>query len=95
MTKIDIHNGLYTYRIEWVDYMKAFSIIAMVLHHTPITPEVNAFVYLICLPAFFFIVNAFVYLICLPAFFFIYTICIFFMGLFLMAFMAPYLAKLW
>lgn len=79
MTKIDIHNGLYTYRIEWVDYMKAFSIIAMVLHHTPITPEVNAFVYLICLPAFFFI----------------YTICIFFMGLFLMAFMAPYLAKLW
>ncbi len=39
--------------------MKAFSIIAMVLHHTPITPEVNAFVYLICLPAFFFIAGIF------------------------------------
>lgn len=48
MTKTD------TKRLVWVDYMKAFSIMAVVLFHTQIAPEIRTAVYLVCLPAFFF-----------------------------------------
>ena len=40
-------------RIEWIDYMKAFSIMAVVLYHTHIMPEIKTISYLVCLPAFF------------------------------------------
>lgn len=40
-------------RIGWIDYMKAFSALAVVLYHTNITPFVKSFVYLVSLPAFF------------------------------------------
>lgn len=43
-----------TKRLVWVDYMKAFSIMAVVLFHTQIMPEIRTAVYLVCLPAFFF-----------------------------------------
>lgn len=46
-------------RIPWVDNMKAFSTIAVVLNHTHITPEIKAFAYLLCLPAFFFTAGLF------------------------------------
>ena len=48
-----------TKRLVWVDYMKAFSIVAVVLFHTQITPEVRTAVYLVCLPAFFFAAGLF------------------------------------
>ena len=41
-------------RLQWVDSMKAFSIMAVVLNHTHIMPEIRTAVYLVCLPAFFF-----------------------------------------
>ena len=42
-------------RIKWIDSMKAFSIMAVVLNHTHhILPALVPFVYIICLPAFFF-----------------------------------------
>ena len=41
-------------RIAWVDYMKAFSIMAVMLYHTNIMPEIKSIAYIICLPAFFF-----------------------------------------
>lgn len=40
-------------RIEWIDYKKAFSTLAVVLYHTNITPSVKSIAYLVCLPAFF------------------------------------------
>lgn len=46
-------------RISWVDYMKAFSILAVVLNHTHILPELKTAVYLVCLPAFFFVSGLF------------------------------------
>lgn len=39
--------------------MKAFSIMAVVLNHTFIHPELKAYVYLVCLPAFFFVSGMF------------------------------------
>ena len=40
--------------------MKAFSALAVVLNHTHhITPEIKIVVYLVCLPAFFFIAGLF------------------------------------
>lgn len=41
-------------RIVWVDYMKAFSIMAVMLYHTNIMPEIKSIAYILCLPAFFF-----------------------------------------
>lgn len=41
-------------RITWIDSMKAFSIIAVVLYHTPCSSEIKAISYILCLPAFFF-----------------------------------------
>ena len=58
MTKIGKHSESIS-RIAWVDYMKAFSIMAVVLNHTHLTAEVKAYVYLICLPAFFFTAGIF------------------------------------
>lgn len=46
-------------RIKWVDYMKAFSILAVVLNHTHIPPDIKKYVYLVCLPAFFFVSGMF------------------------------------
>lgn len=46
-------------RLKWIDCMKAFSIMAVVLNHTHIIPEVKAYVYLVCLPSFFFISGIF------------------------------------
>lgn len=46
-------------RITWVDSMKAFSIMAVVLYHTPIVPEIKTLSYLVCLPAFFFVSGLF------------------------------------
>ena len=47
-------------RIRWVDYMKAFSILAVVLNHTNhILPELISVVYIVCLPAFFFTAGMF------------------------------------
>lgn len=46
-------------RIRWVDSMKAFSIMAVVLNHTHIIPEIGEYAYLVCLPAFFFISGMF------------------------------------
>ena len=43
-----------TKRITWVDTMKAFSMLAVVLYHTNIVPEVKTMAYILCLPAFFF-----------------------------------------
>ena len=48
-----------TGRIKIVDYMKAFSILAVVLNHTPVSPQVHTIVYLVCLPAFFFTAGLF------------------------------------
>lgn len=39
--------------------MKAFSIMAVVLNHTQIMPEIKTAVYLVCLPAFFFVAGLF------------------------------------
>lgn len=41
-------------RITWIDAMKAFSMLAVVLYHTNIMPEVKTMAYILCLPAFFF-----------------------------------------
>lgn len=46
-------------RILWIDYMKAFSCMAVVLNHTHIMPEIKTAVYLVCLPAFFFAAGLF------------------------------------
>lgn len=46
-------------RIRWVDTMKAFSILAVVLFHTQLMPEIKTAVYLVCLPAFFFVAGLF------------------------------------
>lgn len=46
-------------RIHWADYMKAFSIVAVVLNHTSLDPDVKDGVYLVCLPAFFFLAGVF------------------------------------
>ncbi|MBR6493582.1 MAG: acyltransferase [Paludibacteraceae bacterium] len=46
-------------RIGWVDSMKAFSIMAVVLYHTQIMPEIKTAAYLVCLPAFFFVAGLF------------------------------------
>lgn len=46
-------------RLVWVDYMKAFSILAVVLFHTQIMPEIRSALYLVCLPAFFFAAGLF------------------------------------
>ena len=46
-------------RINWVDSMKAFSIMAVVLFHTQIRPEIKTATYLVCLPAFFFVAGLF------------------------------------
>ena len=48
-----------TGRIKIVDYIKAFSILAVVLNHTPVSPQVHTIVYLVCLPAFFFTAGLF------------------------------------
>lgn len=47
------------YRITWVDSMKAFSILAVVLYHTNITQEIRTAAYIVCLPAFFFVAGLF------------------------------------
>jgi len=52
-------NNYNTTRLVWVDYMKAFSIMAVVLYHTQIMDEIRNFVYLVCLPAFFFTAGMF------------------------------------
>ena len=39
-------------RIQWIDWMKGASIMAVVLYHTNIMPEVKTLA-LLCLPAFF------------------------------------------
>ena len=46
-------------RIQWVDSMKAFSIMAVVLNHTHIIAEIQIAAYLVCLPAFFFTAGLF------------------------------------
>ena len=46
-------------RITWADSMKAFSIMAVVLFHTQIMPEIQTAAYLVCLPAFFFVAGLF------------------------------------
>lgn len=46
-------------RIGWVDTMKAFSIMAVVLFHTQLMPEIRTAAYLVCLPAFFFAAGLF------------------------------------
>lgn len=46
-------------RIQWADSMKAFSIMAVVLNHTQVRPEVQLLAYLLCLPAFFFTAGLF------------------------------------
>ena len=48
-----------TSRIAWVDSMKAFSIMAVVLYHTNIMSEIRTAAYLVCLPAFFFVAGIF------------------------------------
>lgn len=48
-----------TKRLVWVDIMKAFSIMAVVLNHTHIPHEAKQLVYLLCLPAFFFVSGIF------------------------------------
>lgn len=53
VTKLDMK------RLEWVDYMKAFSIMAVVLFHTQIMQEIRTALYLVCLPAFFFTAGLF------------------------------------
>lgn len=40
-------------RIIWIDYMKAFSALSVVLYHTNITSPVKSIVYIVSLPAFF------------------------------------------
>ena len=42
------------HRITWIDSMKAFSIMAVVLYHTQCGPEIKTMAYILCLPAFFF-----------------------------------------
>gem|GEM_PF-5840742 len=37
-----------------IDYMKAYSIMAVVLYHTQLQPDIKYLSYLLCLPAFFF-----------------------------------------
>ena len=49
----------YSRRIVWVDWMKAASIMAVVLYHTNMTPEVSTLSYILCLPAFFFTAGMF------------------------------------
>lgn len=46
-------------RITWIDSMKAFSILAVVLNHTHIVPEIKTIAYIVCLPAFFFAAGLF------------------------------------
>lgn len=46
-------------RIVWIDYVKAFSIMSVMLYHTYITPEIQRLIYILCLPAFFFISGLF------------------------------------
>lgn len=46
-------------RIVWIDWMKAASIMAVVLYHTNMTPDVSTLSYLLCLPAFFFTAGMF------------------------------------
>lgn len=41
-------------RITWVDLMKTFSILSVVLYHTPCAYTIKTFAYILCLPAFFF-----------------------------------------
>ena len=48
-----------SHRITWIDYAKAFSIIAVVLFHTNI-PHIKSLAYILCLPAFFFISGLFI-----------------------------------
>ena len=46
-------------RLEWVDYMKAFGIMAVVLYHTALPHSAKTLVYLFTLPAFFFTAGMF------------------------------------
>ena len=46
-------------RIVWIDWMKAASIMAVVLYHTNMLPEVTTLSYILCLPAFFFTAGMF------------------------------------
>ena len=48
-----------SHRIDWIDSVKAFSIMAVVLNHTALISEIKAVVYLVCLPAFFFVAGMF------------------------------------
>ena len=41
-------------RITWIDLMKAFSILSVVLYHTPCAHAIKTIAYILCLPAFFF-----------------------------------------
>ena len=47
------------HRICWIDNVKAFSIIAVVLFHTNILPEIKIIAYILCMPAFFVISGIF------------------------------------
>lgn len=47
-------------RISWIDTMKAFSILMVVLYHTDIMPEIKDLAYILCLPAFFWAAGLFV-----------------------------------
>ena len=44
-------------RIQWADSMKAFSIMAVVLNHTQVRPEVQLLAYLLCLPGSLSVAN--------------------------------------
>jgi fucose 4-O-acetylase-like acetyltransferase len=57
-------------RITWIDSMKAFSILAVVLNHTHITPDIKDAAYLVCLPAFFFVAGIFTHTQLRPSDFF-------------------------
>lgn len=46
-------------RINWIDNAKAFSIMAVVLYHTPVMPQIRTICYLVALPAFFFVAGFF------------------------------------
>lgn len=46
-------------RIVWIDWMKAASIMAVLLYHTKMTPGISTLSYILCLPAFFFTAGMF------------------------------------
>jgi len=46
-------------RIAWIDTVKAFSIVSVVLFHTHICYPAKTIAYLLCMPAFFFVAGLF------------------------------------